>query len=444
MRRAYFLLVFLSCSILLIIFSSHSAYSQSGWSLQYNFFDRSFYCITFADANTGWGCTVGSTGYSSLGDFIRTTNGGNNWSVPFSSNTVGFTSLTFINSQTGWLIGNHWDDVGGRGCYIYKTQNSGINWVTQYSRTDSASPSLNSICFVDSYTGFIAGYHGVILKTTNSGSNWNLQPVVSNYDIFSVKFVNANTGFLACSVGRIYKTTNGGLNWSVQVTDTIDGLNSICFVNTNTGWIAGGHGMILKTTNCGVNWIAQAYSSYYYNSIYFPSQDMGWVVGYNGIIQHTTNGGGSWQLQYSGTTGSLRSVFFLDNSTGWAGGGIPFPPVAVGIILKTTNGGNPAGIKQIGSEIPKQYSLSQNYPNPFNPKTKIQFSIPPSKGVRGMGVKLIIYDVLGREVVTLVNEQLKPGSYEVEWDGSNYPSGIYFYKLIADSFLQTKRMVLIK
>ncbi len=114
-------------------------------------------------------------------------------------------------------------------------------------------------------------------------------------------------------------------------------------------------------------------------------------------------------------------------------------------MLKTTNGGNPAGIKQISTEIPKQFSLSQNYPNPFNPTTKIQFSISPSKG---MDVKLIIYDVLGREVATLVNQQLKPGSYEVEWDGSNYPSGVYFYKLLVENastpFSITKRMVLLK
>jgi hypothetical protein len=105
-------------------------------------------------------------------------------------------------------------------------------------------------------------------------------------------------------------------------------------------------------------------------------------------------------------------------------------------------GGNP-GIRNLNSKA-TIFSLSQNYPNPFNPTTRIQFSIPPSKGVRGMNTKFIIYDVLGREVTTLVNQELKPGSYEAEWDGSNYPSGLYFYKLITDSYSSTKRMVLIK
>jgi hypothetical protein len=112
------------------------------------------------------------------------------------------------------------------------------------------------------------------------------------------------------------------------------------------------------------------------------------------------------------------------------------------------------GVKQISTEVPEEFSLSQNYPNPFNPTTKIKFSIPLSRGVprftsgRGVSVKLTIYDLLGREVATLVNEQLKPGTYEVEWDGTNYPSGVYFYKLTAGDALaplsSTKKMVLLK
>jgi hypothetical protein len=96
---------------------------------------------------------------------------------------------------------------------------------------------------------------------------------------------------------------------------------------------------------------------------------------------------------------------------------------------------------------PKSFQLYQNYPNPFNPTTKIKFSIPPSPVTgegRGEVVTLKIYDLLGRKVAALVNEKLSSGTYEVEFDGSNCPSGIYFYKLETESFYQTKRMVLIK
>ena len=105
------------------------------------------------------------------------------------------------------------------------------------------------------------------------------------------------------------------------------------------------------------------------------------------------------------------------------------------------------GINQISTEIPIDYSLSQNYPNPFNPSTKITFQIPLSRGVsEGQVVltSLIVYDALGREIQTFVNENLSPGTYEVDFDGSNLPSGVYFYKLSSNDINLTKKMVLIK
>jgi Secretion system C-terminal sorting domain/Domain of unknown function (DUF5122) beta-propeller len=102
------------------------------------------------------------------------------------------------------------------------------------------------------------------------------------------------------------------------------------------------------------------------------------------------------------------------------------------------------GIQPISNYIPASYELYQNYPNPFNPATKIKFDIPLSKGAGGIIVRLAVYDILGREVAILVNQQLKPGSYEVEWDASNYPSGVYFYKLITQNYSETGKMVLVK
>ncbi len=102
------------------------------------------------------------------------------------------------------------------------------------------------------------------------------------------------------------------------------------------------------------------------------------------------------------------------------------------------------GIKQISSEVPENYSLSQNYPNPFNPVTKIKFAIPPVRQRHAFDVQLIVYNILGREIATLVNQQLKPGTYEVEWDGSNNPSGVYFYKLTSGDFIESRKMIFIK
>jgi hypothetical protein len=116
---------------------------------------------------------------------------------------------------------------------------------------------------------------------------------------------------------------------------------------------------------------------------------------------------------------------------------------------------NIIGIAQNNNTIPNSYRLYNNFPNPFNPSTQIKYDIPLLRGVdandapmvrggRGVLTQLKIFDILGREVQTLVNGELKPGSYNVTWDASAFPSGVYFYKLTAGSFVSTHKMVLIK
>lgn len=94
--------------------------------------------------------------------------------------------------------------------------------------------------------------------------------------------------------------------------------------------------------------------------------------------------------------------------------------------------------------VPGSFVLYQNYPNPFNPLTKIKFDIPSTRRAMGMITKLAIYDAIGKEIAVLVNENLKPGAYEVAWNGTNYPSGVYFYKLVTGSYSESRKMVLIK
>jgi hypothetical protein len=104
------------------------------------------------------------------------------------------------------------------------------------------------------------------------------------------------------------------------------------------------------------------------------------------------------------------------------------------------------GIQPVRSEIPLKYALYQNYPNPFNPVTKIKFDIASliNQDLFRRVVVLKIYDLLGREIATLVNEQLRPGTYEVEWNGSDYPSGVYFYRITAGNFTNAEKMIMIK
>ena len=102
------------------------------------------------------------------------------------------------------------------------------------------------------------------------------------------------------------------------------------------------------------------------------------------------------------------------------------------------------GIINISYEVPGRFELTQNYPNPFNPVTKFKFSLP-----KFSEVKVVVFDIMGREVKTLVNEKLEPGKYEVDWNGTNgmgntVSSGIYFYKIVAGNYVETKKMIMLK
>ncbi|RPI12564.1 MAG: T9SS C-terminal target domain-containing protein [Ignavibacteriae bacterium] len=101
--------------------------------------------------------------------------------------------------------------------------------------------------------------------------------------------------------------------------------------------------------------------------------------------------------------------------------------------------GQPLGITNNNTGIPESYALHQNYPNPFNPATIINYQLAKSNDV-----KLVVYDVMGKEIAVLVNQKQNAGTYEVEWDASNYPSGIYFYTIQAGDYKQTRKMVLLK
>jgi hypothetical protein len=111
--------------------------------------------------------------------------------------------------------------------------------------------------------------------------------------------------------------------------------------------------------------------------------------------------------------------------------------VVNGVLYGDTN--TLVGINQISSEVPEQFSLSQNYPNPFNPATHFEFRIADFGLVR-----LIVYNAVGEEIETVVNREFSPGTYRADFDGSNLPSGVYYYRLEAGDFTQTKKMVLIK
>ncbi len=158
------------------------------------------------------------------------------------------------------------------------------------------------------------------------------------------------------------------------------------------------------------------------------------------ILKYDINGDLLWKLNYNDTVNNkddlLKSMKF-DKSRGMVLSGTS-ERASGKVDIITMKYDNVVYVKN-NSETITSFHLSQNYPNPFNPSTKIKFDIP-----KGSLVKLKIYDMLGREVAELVNDKLNPGTYEYEWNGVNLPSGVYFYKLESENFIETKRMVLVK
>jgi len=242
-------------------------------------------------------------------------------------------------------------------------------------------------------------------------------------------------------LGLILKTTDGGTNWISQPSGTVMELFDVDFLNPNNGIVVGWDGTILRTTDTGTSWTLQASgTTNRLFGIHYLDLNTQIAVGEDGIILRTTNGGANWTSQSSGTMNYLYAVSFSDSNNGTAVG-------RLGTILKTTNGGVTFISEDPIPTKPNSFLLSQNYPNPFNPSTVISYQLP----VIGF-VTLKVYDILGREVTTLVDEEKPAGEYEVEFNASNLTSrqgsaltsGIYFYQLKAGDFIETRKMVLLK
>ena len=182
----------------------------------------------------------------------------------------------------------------------------------------------------------------------------------------------------------------------------------------------------MKSTNGGVSWEEKLFRSYIQQGIGFINENTGWIGGWTGSTYETTDAGNSWHL--AGWGKNVNRFRFINDTLAYSVGErvYKYSTISVGLNLSS-------------SEIPSHFNLFQNYPNPFNPVTNLEF------GIAKLGfVSLKVFDVLGKEVVTLVNEKLSPGVYESKFDGSSLSSGIYFYKLEAGDFIETKRMILIR
>ena len=437
-------------TVLILLFLINLSFAQSGWYHVFSDTNAGFGLggIYFTSANTGY--AVGSKLINSIlyPRVVKTTNAGGTWNyldTPLKDSADMYLRWVFFTDEnTGFITSAQNKSPIYENGKILKTTNAGINWSVY---TPSVNKHLTEIFFVNSLTGFVTGYH-TILKTTNAGSSWelSLDAPAGGY-LFDIYFLNINTGFVVGNYSWIYKTTNSGNSWTqMQPQGYNQPLWGVWFINNNTGFVVGGdanntgNNKIFKTTDSGNNWdsVIHPLARGALFLIRFFNSDTGYIPGYDRLLK-TTDGGLNWFNQNLPIPEfGANGIFLINATTGYIAGMIQ-SPYRVGYILKTTTGGEPTGIKPVSNEVPTKFELEQNYPNPFNSMTSIKFKVTSSKFV-----KLNVFDLLGKEVTTLVNEKLQPGIYEVSFDAGNLPSGTYFYKLTAGEFTDTKRMILIK
>ena len=403
-----------------------SSNSGVNWDLKSYNYEHSFSKIFFIDQFTGFV-------FADSGKVFRTTNSGNNWNLLNQGNNYWFYDISFNNFPSGFAT--------ERFNRILKTTNGGENWSSIYNY----STRLNNIKFFNENTGLVGTYGNKMLKTTDAGVNWdtiNLMHPSTPYTITDFSFINDSTGWasghyrigfpFSYEKNAFWKTTNRGENWNLVFDSLGSGQNfHVQFLDQNTGHKVSNN-RVQKTTNGGSNWFSiDLPGGFNVNDLKFINLNTGWLVGSKKVFK-TTNGGQNWLLQFEDNNKNNYSVDAIDLNNAWF-------CTDKSEIYKTINGGGVIGISTISSTIPDNISLSQNYPNPFNPSTKIKFEV--SKKAL---TSLIVYDLLGREITTLVNEVVSPGTYQVDLDASNFPSGVYFYRIISGDFIETKKMVLIK
>lgn len=363
---------------------------------------------------------------------------------------------------------------------------------------ENSNTDLFDIFFIDSLDGWVVGNNGTLLHSIDGGNTWNEQQLANNHLLQSVHFINNNEGWIAGSAGIIYYTQDGGLNWINQNSNTSFDLRNIFFINDSLGWVVGGsslfdnfeYAVIWHTADGGLSWEQQFVSTPGpLAEVKFINEIEGWAVGWNHNAVHTTDGGTSWNfitvdqdsiitnyafsdlitLNYGtikcisqsniyhsidgGTNWvdefeleflhvfAMPKLSFVDYETGWA--------IDYHTIYKYSN--DLISITHDNS-LPKKFTFHQNYPNPFNPATTFRYNIPENSIVN-----LTIYDLLGRQVRTLINQTQDAGNKLVIWNATNdngkpVSAGVYLYKIQViqkdggqtGEYMQMKKMILMK
>jgi photosystem II stability/assembly factor-like uncharacterized protein len=417
--------------IFLILGIAGTVYSQkSEWEKVASPVSVTLTNLSFVNNSTGW-----ASGDS--GTIIKTTDGGNNWQIQNSTVSFFIMDLFFLNENRGWALTVK--DVFPFNSIILKTTNGGNRWIAENFQDSTAL--MRTIFFFDTLHGFIGGSY--IAETTDGGNTWAKSEIdsslLSSYPVYKFKFYSEEFGY-ACGgakdfAGVIWRTTNYGQNWAAegvsadQVFDLFifDSFNAITLSGDPEGFFGTAK---INTADGGLNWDYEELQLFGLSfALDFRIPNEGWSAsGYKFLF--SSDAGETWDQKNIPDSEIIYDLQFTDSLTGFAVG-------AEGVILKYL----PQPVS-IDDELPnlKDFALNQNFPNPFNSTTVISWHLPDDDYV-----KLNIYNSLGEEVFSIIDEYLPAGAHSISFtSNSELPSGLYLYRLQAGSFSQTKKMIYLK
>jgi len=417
--------------------------------------------------------------YAGSGDnkLYKTTDGGTSFTQQTQSvivsTTTDFNDMSFVNENIGFAASS-----GGG---IIKTNDGGTTWVT--ANTPFVTSGVWAIKAFDSLKVIAVGASAKAFMTTDGGATWSALTTGIAGTFFCMEFLNNNFGVIGgyTTGPQASKTTDGGATWTpLSFPSAYDGNSiwSIGYKDENTFWLGDVNGNVYYTADGGANWnTTKKITANTIFSIAVIGNDM-WLSGNNGTLLKgfsdpnipvelvsfsSTISDNKVNLTWKTATEVNNSGFEIErmmNGIGWTKIGfvkgqgstteshlysfvdVPNKYGKISYRLKQLDFDGRSEYSnsiEVDLNIPLEFALAQNYPNPFNPATTINYSLANTSKV-----ELIVYDVLGKKVASLVNEMQEAGTYQVVFDASKYSSGVYFYELNAGTFSAKKKMLMIK
>lgn len=368
-------------------------------------------------AGAGGGSTSGA-----VAEIYKTADNGQQW-TRILSGPVNSAFSSIASAPSGLMFAGSW----GGGMFI--SSNGGTNWTkSNDGLTDS---TINSVA-LDQLGMVYAGTSSGVFRSSDNGQHWNsANEGLSTLAVRVIVAAPSGAIYVGTDPGSVFISSDQGLHWQNH-SDGLVGSQVLSMAVNSQGHIfanQGGWG-VYRSTDEGTTWVSVAPNLYGpMLSMSINSLDHIFAGAGNGVFRSTDNGE-NWTLFNSGLPMQVNALVVKSD-------GVLFGGLANGWVYRTVN--STTSVHEPANSTKRDYTLNQNFPNPFNPSTTICYELPHASRV-----SLKVYNTLGQEVATLVDENKPAGVYSVEFDGRNLASGVYFYRIQAGSFIQTKKLLLLR